>query len=70
MQLTLALSMSCSTSVRLEGFRYPGTDVSWPKYYRTHRSQWNRGYRHFIIRGFQKLWGNLGCKAITNTISS
>ena len=32
--LTLAVSMSCSISVRLDGFKYPGTDVSCPKYCR------------------------------------
>lgn len=33
--LTLAVSMSCSISVRLDGFKYPGTDVSCPKYCKT-----------------------------------
>lgn len=37
MSLTLALSMSCRTSVLLDGFKYPGTDVSCPKYWTTQK---------------------------------
>lgn len=36
--LTLALSISCRTSVLLDGFKYPGTDVSCPKYWWWDRS--------------------------------
>lgn len=45
-KLTLALSMSCRTSVRLEGFRYPGTEVSCPRYYNKNNNIIN--YRAFI----------------------
>ncbi len=36
--ITLALSISCRTSVRLEGFRYPGTEVSCPRYYNSNNN--------------------------------